>query len=186
MKISLLKISGVLVVGVLMVGCSQVTESLVEAGTGADVEISEEGMTITGEDGSTMTIDEDGGSVTYSDEEGTTSVQSGDDVQIPAGVPGDLPLPEGATLVSASENDGFYILLWAWQGLDKDQLNAYVSEVQSAGYSNKSDVVDLDLGEGAFNSTYVLSDGTNDITLAALSDSEGYGQLSMSVGPTIQ
>lgn len=183
MKKSVLKISGLIVAGLVLAGCSQATETLVEAGTGADVEISEEGMTVTGEDGSTLTVDEEEGSMTYTDEEGTTSVQSGGDVQVPDGVPSDLPLPTEAVLVTAAENDGVYVLAWTWEGFSKEAFTAYVDSVESAGYSKTLDVIDLDLGDGAFSLGYVLSDGTNDVTLAGVSDDTGMGQVNMTIGP---
>jgi predicted small secreted protein len=183
MKISMLKISALVVAGMFLAGCSQTAETMIEAGTGADVEVSNGEITVTGEDGSSVTVDQEDGSVVYTDDEGTTSVQTGGDVQVPDGVPGNLPLPTGAVLTSAGENDGFYLLVWSWEGLDKKTFDSYIESVQSAGYSNKVDVMDLDLGGGAFNTGYLLSDGTTDVTIAAIADSSGPGLINMTIGP---
>ena len=136
-----------------------------------------------GDSGQSVTIEDQGDTTTFTDEESGLSVTTGEGVEVPAAFPSDFPLPDGATLMSAGENEGFVVLLFEWEGMTKDSFMAYIEQAKAAGYSNTMEVSDLDLGGGAFNTAISLSNGTTELLVSGLGDPAGPGQLSITAGP---
>lgn len=136
--------------------------------------------------GEALVIEDGGDTVTYSDADSDLTVTSGDGVVVPDRFPSDFPLPDSATLVTAAENDGLVLLNFEWEGLTKADFSAYIEKAKAAGYSDVVEVVDLDLGGGAFNTGLSLANGIHEVVVSALGDSAGYGQLSLTSGPASQ
>jgi hypothetical protein len=138
MRATLIAGAGVLML-TLVAGCGQaaesVAESAVENATGADIDISEGGE-----------------SITVTDEEGTDySVTTGESAQFPDGLPAEFPQPDGATLGSVVEvGDGGYGLSWEWPGATKGQFEDYLASIEAAGFTREGDVISTDMGPDAF------------------------------------
>lgn len=139
-----------------------------------------------GDSGESITIEDGGDTTTFTDEESGLSVTTGEGVEVPDIFPSDFPLPEGATIISAGENEGFVLLLLQWDGMTRDAFLAYIEQAKAAGYSDASEVIDLDAGGGAFNTAYNLSNGQTDVIVAGLGEPGSPGQLSITAGPASQ
>jgi len=95
----------------------EATEQAIEQGTGGDVEIDDDGVKVT-------------------DEEGNTSA-FGSQASVPEDWPSDIPVPDGTVLSSASYPDGKQVTVQP----DGDALAAYNdirSQVEAAGYTVRS------------------------------------------------
>ena len=95
-----------------------------ETGTDVDVDISGDSITISGTDveGGTFHIDADGETGTYTSAEGELRVQAGDDVELPADFPEDVPTYAGMKLISAmtdSSQDAIMITATTSDPMDK-------------------------------------------------------------------
>lgn len=135
---------------------------------------------ISGED---IVVEDGGSTLTYTDEESGLKISSGQGAEVPDLFPSDFPIPQSATIVSAAENEGYVLLIIEWEGMSRDDFLAYVATAQAAGYSETVEIMDLDLGGGAYNTAVSLSNGTWEVLVSVLGDSENYGQLSVTAGP---
>ena len=136
-----------------------------------------------GDQGQSITIEDGGDTTTFTDEESGLSITSGEGVEVSDLFPADFPLPDGATVISSGENEGFVLLLLEWEGMTKESFLAYVEQAKAAGYSESTEIIDLDAGGGAFNTAYTLSNGTTEVMVAGLGEPGSPGQLSITSGP---
>lgn len=97
---------------VMVAGCGEkaaekAMETAVTAqGGSADVDIEGESMQITAkdEDGKTMTMNVDGDNAAFTANDGAVSVNVGENVELPAGMPKDVPLYPGMRVVTSIED----------------------------------------------------------------------------------
>ncbi len=151
---------------------------------GLDIDVSDGSTTVTGEDGS-VTVDSDGESLTItgSDEGEEYSVTTGGAAEIPASFPSDVPLPDGAKLLSAvEESQGSTSLTWEWPGLNQEILDAYLASVKDAGYTLEGQTYSMDMGGGDFTSGGQFTGPTHTVAIVGLS-ADGMGQLSITSIP---
>jgi hypothetical protein len=168
--------SALVAAALILSGCGGSTE----VAPGVDVDISDETVTITGEDG-TATLDSDGESLTITGGEGDEeySVTTGGAAEIPATFPSDFPLPEDATLTSAvSESQGMTGLIMEWPGMTADSLKDYLNTVKAAGYTQDGDIYQMDMGGGDFTGGGQFTGSTHTVGVVGTS-SDGVGQLSI-------
>ncbi len=168
------------------VGCGQAAESIVENATGTDIEVTDDGMTVSGEGGS-VTVDGGGDSMTITGDDGSEySVTSGDASEVPDTVPSDLPLPEGGTLSGVvSQGDGVSSLAYDWTDLTQEGYEAYVASLEAAGYAPQGDEGVMDMGDGAFSGGGSFSNGTTMVTLSAFAEA-GVGQIFITIMPATE
>lgn len=134
-----------------------------------------------------ITVEQDGDKVTYSDEESGTSVTAGEGVEVPESFPSDFPLPDQATILSTVENQEVVAVFMEWDGMTRDGLAAYIDTVKAAGYNQETQAFDMDLGDGAFNTTVSLSNGQTEVLVVGTSDdSASMGQVSLTVMPSTE
>lgn len=183
MKRTRLILATLAVPAVILVGCGQTVETAVETATGADIQMSGDDVTIAGEGGESMTIDSDGGTVTYTDEEEGLEITTGADQELPEGWPAGLPVPPGDTITAVSESaDGTILVSWSWNGMSKQDLDAYLGALESAGYTEQSDPLEQDYGDAGFTKIVGFADSTNELTVSAQA-MEGMGGISVSIQP---
>ena len=114
-------LSGILILGVpVLSSCGQSVESIaekaIEAGTGADVDIADGGVTVKSTDGTTTSI--------------------GEGVDLPSNWPSDVPVVDGTLVtVSVSGTEGEATAMWKVDGDVTTVANAYKTELKSAGYT---------------------------------------------------
>ena len=114
----------VLISALTLAGCSSTTESateemvenLIESGTGNEVEI--------GEDSLSMTDEEGGG------------FAAGDEVDLPPAFPADVPLFTYGTLIAAAvlPEEGF-TATWRMETPDEALVETYIAEWENAGFT---------------------------------------------------
>jgi hypothetical protein len=120
-NLRILAMSGILILGVpVLSSCGQSVESIaekaIEAGTDADVDISDGGVTVKSTDGTTTSI--------------------GEGVDLPSNWPSDVPVVDGTLVtVSVSGTEGEATAMWKVDGDVTTVANAYKSELKSAGYT---------------------------------------------------
>lgn len=167
----------------LLTGCGQAVETAVENATGADVEINQDEVTITGEGGS-VTVDQESGTTTFTDEESGLTIESGTDVELPAGVPSGFPIPPAGTLVAAGEDasSGSITLSWSWDGITREDVDAYVEELTAAGYVPQADTIDQDFGDTGFIKGVNFVGDTHEVTMNAQS-MDGMGGFTIIISP---
>lgn len=176
MAIRSLLSSAFVAAALILSGCGGSTE----VSPGVDVDISDETVTITGEDG-TAKLDSDGDSLTITGGEGDEeySVTTGGAAEIPANFPSDFPLPEAATLTSAvSESQEMTGLIMEWPGMTADSLKDYLNTVQAAGYTQDGDLYEMDMGGGDFTGGGQFTGTTHSVGIVG-TYSDGVGQLSI-------
>ena len=160
-------IGAIAAAALVLTGCAQATEqaaeNLIESQTGADVDVS---------DG--------GGTVTFSDEETDTTVQGGSGTELPAGFPSDIPQPPSGQLMAALENPDGLSVMWTVDGLTAEAFDAYVASVKSAGYSSEMSATDLDTGCEGFSRTVVLVGNGKTLSISGFAI-DGAGQVSIVV-----
>lgn len=108
-------------------GCSsiaeQAAEEIVEGATGADVEVDDEKVTITGEEGETLEIE-------------------GSDSEIPEGFPSDMPVydadVEGSSTLTSGEGTSYYISLRTEDDFETVAV-WYKDELKSEGWEIVAD-----------------------------------------------
>jgi hypothetical protein len=114
-------------------GCGKAAQEAVEQGieqgTGGDVEIDDDGVKVTDEEGNEFA--------------------AGDDVELPSTWPEVVPTPEG-TLVFAggSAADGASSAVWQVDGSVDDAITAYSAKLSAAGFS-VGETMDLGTGQSA-------------------------------------
>jgi len=156
------RISAAIAAGVLLLGgCGQAAESVIETQTGADVEITD-----------------DGGTLTFSDEEEGTKVQGGVGTQLPASFPSDIPEPPGGQLFAAAETPDGLSVMWTVEGMTAESFDAYVASVKAAGYDNEVFANQMDMGEGNFTNGVALSGNGQTLSITGVL-ADGTGQISL-------
>jgi hypothetical protein len=168
--------SALVATALILSGCGGSTE----VAPGVDVDISDETVTITGEDG-TATLDSDGDSLTITGGEGEEefSVTTGGAAEVPPSFPSDFPLPDKATLTSAvSESQGTTGLIMEWPGMTADSLKDYLDTVQAAGYTQDGDIYEMDMGDGDFTAGGQFTGPSHTVGIVGTS-SDGVSQLSI-------
>jgi hypothetical protein len=145
----------------LLTGCGQAAETIIESQTGADVEVSDGGET-----------------VTFSDEETGTTVQGGTGTQLPAAFPSDIPEPPGGQLFAAAETPEGLSVMWTVEGLTTESFDAYVASVKSAGYDSELYANEMDMGEGNFTKGVALTGNGQTVSITGVL-ADGTGQISM-------
>jgi hypothetical protein len=170
--------------GLALTACSsaadKATENLVESVTGADVEMNDNQVIITDEQGGELTIDKDGGAFVYQDENSDSNFQMGDDLEIPDSVPGDLPMPPSATLVVVSDTGNGVELMWNRDSLTEADFDTYLDSVRAAGFANDGEEVGVDFGGGMFSRMAPFTKDGTSIKITA-SVTEGPGQIYISI-----
>lgn len=135
------RIAGVLCTAALVLtGCGQAAQTLIEAQTGGDVEISDGGE-----------------SLTITDEESGTTVQGGTGTQLPSSFPGDIPQPPGGQLFAAAETPDGLSLMWTVDGLTLEDFDAYVASIRAAGYDTEVFANEMDMGDNNVTKGVALS-----------------------------
>ena len=133
----------------------QVAEQAAEQAIGGDVELNDEGVTVTDEEGNEVAI--------------------GEDVAVPDTWPADVPLYEGGTLQMVSvQADGAATAMWLVDGTPADVAASYGAALESAGFTADSEstmggmVVNTYTGNGLTVSMQVLeSDGQTSLMVIA-------------------
>jgi hypothetical protein len=176
------KVVALAAAGILLTACGQIaeraTESMIEGATGADIEMTDEGMTITDGDTS-MTVDTEGQSVTMTDESGTSTFQSGETAELPDSYPSNLPTPRGGQLSSVGDTPDGVFVMWGFDQYSSADFDQYVSEIKAAGYSLVGDLVAIDSPEG-LNRSASFTGGGKAVTVNAMGASD-FGQVSVFV-----
>ncbi len=185
MSLYISRIAAFVATGLLITGCGQMaeqaTESLIEGSTGADVELKDDGMTITDGDGS-ITIESDGDTVTLTDESGTSTFQSGEGAELPASYPDNLPTPPGAVLITVTETPEGNLLMWESDRLTSEDFDTYIADIQGAGFVLDGEVIVVDSGD-EINRIVTFTGSGKTIMLTALGSSD-FGQLSLIITET--
>jgi hypothetical protein len=176
------KIVALAAAAILLAACGSVaekaTETMLEQATGTDIEMSDEGFTIS--DGeSSMTVDTEGGNVTMTDESGTSTFQSGEGAELPAGFPSDFPAPAGGTLTTAADMPDGIAVMWGFDTYSGDQFNEYVAQIKAAGYAVAEEATVVDSG-GSFQATASFSKGGRNFAVAGMGAAD-FGQVSVFV-----
>ena len=176
-----LMVAGVgLTLALSLTACGQAAETMTEAATGADVEMSGDGMTITDENGASVTVDGEG-NVSMTDESTGLKVETGANATLPAGLPSGFPLPpEGAVLATTGESPEGIQLAYAWDGLDRATFDAYVASVKAAGYDKDVEEMDTPIGDNGFSTSVAMSNGAKKVFISAFGQ-DGVGQLSLMI-----
>lgn len=176
--------SVLLATGLALTACSsasdKATETLVESVTGADVEMSDDQVTITDEQGGELTIDKDGGAFVYEDENTDSNFQVGENLEIPDTVPSDLPMPPDATLVVVSDTGDGVELMWSRDGFTEADFDAYLDTVRAAGFADDGEEVAVDFGGGMFSRSVPFAKDGASVKITA-SVTEGPGQIYLSI-----
>lgn len=159
-----LHIAGVIAATALILsGCGQATETLIESQTGADIEVT---------DG--------GGTVTLTDEESQMTVQGGSGTQLPEGFPSDIPQPPGGQLLAAAQSPEGLTVMWTVEGFTLDNFDAYVASIKAAGYDSEISATDMNMGDDGFTKAVVLVGNGQTVSITGVLI-DGSGQVSMVV-----
>ncbi|MFA7323675.1 MAG: hypothetical protein WC005_04875 [Candidatus Nanopelagicales bacterium] len=143
----------------IMSACGQSAESLteqaIEAGTGSDVDIEGDKVTVTDEDG--------------------TAVSIGEDVALPSNWPSDVPTVDGTLFtVSVSETSGEASAMWKTAGDPAAMAGAYKSALEAAGYTITSETKTADL-------VIIGAEGNGKTISVMFSQAEGEAVVTLSV-----
>lgn len=161
MNLRLRIVSALCGAALVLTGCGQAAETVIESQTGADVEIT---------DG--------GGTVTFSDEEEGTKVQGGAGTELPANFPSDIPQPPGGQLFAAAETPDGLSVMWTVDGMTAESFDAYVASVKAAGYDTEMYANQMDMGEGDFTKGVALTGNGQTVSITGVL-ADGTGQISM-------
>jgi len=167
------KITGVALVALLAVaaltGCSfaaeQASEAILEGATGTDVE-----------------IDDDGGSVSIETEDGSVDISGGESAEVPEGFPSDMPLYEGTLLMASTmdtEDGTVYSLGIETTDDTGDVGDWYRDKLYDEGWSTVSEITN-DSGGSAMTS-FGVEKGDIQGQVIILSDSGQPTQVSITV-----
>jgi predicted lysophospholipase L1 biosynthesis ABC-type transport system permease subunit len=144
-------------------GCGQaaeqVAEQAAEQALGGDVDVNDEGVTVTDDEGNQVAI--------------------GEDVSIPDTWPAEVPLLDGGTPQMASvQADGSASVMWVVEATPEEAAKAYGDSLVAAGYTEESTstmggmVLNEYSGNGYVVSVNALDvDGTTNVMVAAEKDS---------------
>jgi hypothetical protein len=151
----------------LAVGCGKAPEKAVEEtaektletqpGDDADVDVSEDGMT-----------------VTSSDEDGTYTYQAGNEATIPDGFPADVYVYEGATVQMSSDSPDGFMLAFETDAAFATVVDAYKAEMPAAGWTELTGTT----MEGTQMLIYGIGDRMVDV---GIFDENGVTKISLSV-----
>lgn len=112
-------------------------EQVAEDVMGGDVEINDNSMTVTDDEGNEVAV--------------------GENISVPDTWPDDVPLYEGGELAMVTvQADGSVYAMWTLDGAATDAMDAYSAQLESAGYSMEQDA---DLG-GTLMREYRSTDRT--------------------------
>jgi hypothetical protein len=116
-------LSAALVLAPVLTSCGQAAEQAAEAAAeqalGGDVEVNDEGVTVTDDEGNQMAI--------------------GEDVSLPDNWPSDVPVYEDGTLQMVTvQADGSANAMWNTDASPEDAAKAYGAALESAGYTSES------------------------------------------------
>jgi hypothetical protein len=128
-----------------------------------------------------LSVDSDGGTVTFNDSDSGTEIKAGENVDVPDGFPTDIPFPSGAAVSASAVAEETILVMLQWEGMTKSLFEQYIGQVEANGYAQVGDVVELDLGAGAFSQAVSLSNATHDVTISGFGDPAGIGQLTITV-----
>lgn len=174
--------AAMLVPAITLVGCGQAVETAVETATGSDIDISDEGVTISGEGGS-VSIDSQGDTMTFTDEEQGLTVTTGADQELPEGWPADIPAPPAEAILSSGTDDsGVIIVSWSWGAMTTQDFDDYVAVLESAGYAKQPDGIEQDYGDDGFLRGASLASATHEVTVNG-QVMQGMGGITVSVSP---
>lgn len=142
-----------------LVACGQaaeeVAEQAAEQAIGGDVEVDDQGVTVTDEEGNEVAI--------------------GEDVAVPDNWPADIPLYEGGTLQMVSvQADGAATAMWIVEGTPAEAASAYGAALEENGFTADSEstmggmIVNSYTGNGFTVSMQALeSDGQTTLMVVA-------------------
>ncbi|NLD78566.1 MAG: hypothetical protein GX643_18100 [Acidimicrobiales bacterium] len=205
-------LAGIGVAGALVLagGCGKaaekaaekITEKALESGEGVgNVDISGDGFSIEGEDGSSYSVDADGnmvmtdadGNVSTADadgnmvirgDDGETTYSTGADAELPEGWPEALALPSGAELLtsSVSTQDGqkSASVIAEFDGDIEEAYEDYKAALTDAGFEIVSDSLTKS-SDGGF-AQLSAEEGELSITVSLAGDPDGTGTISINVG----
>lgn len=149
----------VLAVAPVLTACGQaaeqVAEQAAEQAIGGDVDVTEDGVTITDQDGNQMA--------------------AGENVTVPDTWPSEVPIWDDGTLsVVTVEKDGSASALWTSDIAPKDAADSYSATLESAGYTPTSENVINEMyvreytGNGfTVSLNAIATDGTTSLMVAA-------------------
>jgi hypothetical protein len=96
--------------------CTQVAEQVAENAIGGDVEINEDGVTVTDENGN--------------------SISGGSNAKLPASWPAEVPAFDGTLISSAAQSsDNSHVAIWTSQEAAATTFENYKTALQDAGFS---------------------------------------------------
>lgn len=157
-----------LLLGVALTGCSmaaeEATEALVESGTGADVE-----------------IDDDGESVSIETEDGSIEISGGESATLPDGFPEDMPVYDGQIVMAQSvdtpEGTGYNVGIQTSDSED-DVAAWYSDELANEGWTIAAEISND--GDGMMMTTYqVEKNGSN--SQVVIAEEDGQTQIVLTV-----
>jgi hypothetical protein len=133
-----------LAVALGLAGCGSATEEsieeAIEQGTGGDVEIEDDGLSFTDDEGN--------------------EVRVGDAAEVPDAWPEDAPVPQG-TILSSTTTGGTTTLLVTVAGTPQETFEALTGEFADQGWAEESTT---EFG-GLYSATYTKDDRTGSITV---------------------
>ncbi len=127
-----------------LVSCGGVAESAVEkaaeAAVGGNVDITEDGLTVEGENGENLEVTEDG--LTVEGENGDT-LAIGGDAGLPENWPAAIPAVDGGTLASVmvSGDGATSNAIWMTDASVADAAAAYAAALSAAGFASSGDAI---------------------------------------------
>ena len=167
-KITFAVLAAVLAASALT-GCGfaaeQASEKIIEGSTGADVE-----------------IDDDGESVSMETEDGSVNIAGGESAEVPSDFPSDMPLYDGTLNVSTAVDtaDGKIYSLGIQTDDDAmDVASWYADELDAEGWTTLSEITN-DSG-GATMVVYALEKGTTEAQVVINADGSEPTQIAVTV-----
>ncbi len=91
-------------------------------------------------------IDQDGDDVTWDTDDGT--VTAGDDLELPASFPSDLPVPDGKLTAVVDMDNGSFTT--QWEEITHDEVVRLAAGLVDGGYTMTSELNTADAYSGAF------------------------------------
>ena len=96
----------------------EAAEQAAEQALGGDVELTDEGVTMTDDEGNEVAI--------------------GEDVAVPDNWPSEVPLYDGTMQMVTVQEDGSASAMWSAEGTPQEAADAYGAALEAAGYTSES------------------------------------------------
>lgn len=149
-----------------LVGCGGIAEKAAE-------------VAIEQSTGGAVDLDAGDGSITITDEETGGQITGGVGASLPDSFPKEIPVPEGASLVSSQSVPGEgAAALWSWQNLTQEQFDAHMAEYEANGFVPERDPLVVDLGTATSVTVYFTGNGLA-VTAIGVIAQDGNGSLTV-------